>query len=62
MQGPPQDPVSIEDGDGYSRVIKRVVLKSDIEQSEVRPCAAPRLTYGGDMVLRGHTGCGDVAV
>ncbi|XP_032989494.1 ankyrin-2 isoform X44 [Rhinolophus ferrumequinum] len=35
MQGLPQDPVSIEDGDGYSRVIKRVVLKSDTEQSEV---------------------------
>ncbi|XP_074194688.1 ankyrin-2 isoform X8 [Rhinolophus sinicus] len=35
MQGLPQEPVSIEDGDGYSRVIKRVVLKSDTEQSEV---------------------------
>lgn len=35
LQGQPQDPVSIEDGDGYSRVIKRVVLKSDTEQSEV---------------------------
>lgn len=57
MQGLPQEPVSIEDGDGYSRVIKRVVLKSDTEQSEVRPCAAPTLTYGGDMVLRGHTRC-----
>ncbi|XP_075854174.1 ankyrin-2 isoform X28 [Microcebus murinus] len=34
MQGLPQEPVSIEEGDGYSKVIKRVVLKSDIEQSE----------------------------
>uniref|UniRef100_A0A8C3WTF2 Ankyrin 2 n=1 Tax=Catagonus wagneri TaxID=51154 RepID=A0A8C3WTF2_9CETA len=34
MQGEPQDPVSIEEGDGYSRVIKRVVLKSDTERSE----------------------------
>ncbi|KAM9580715.1 ankyrin-2 isoform 5-T5 [Guaruba guarouba] len=35
MQGVPQKPVAIEEGDGYSKVIKRVVLKSDSEQSEV---------------------------
>ncbi|XP_047655212.1 ankyrin-2 isoform X16 [Phacochoerus africanus] len=35
MQGAPQDPISIEEGDGYSKVIKRVVLKSDTERSEV---------------------------
>ncbi|CAH6789082.1 Ank2 [Phodopus roborovskii] len=35
MQGTPQDPVNIEDGDSYSKVIKRVVLKSDTQQSEV---------------------------
>ncbi|XP_037686433.1 ankyrin-2 isoform X12 [Choloepus didactylus] len=35
MQGMPQDPIDIEEGDGYSKVIKRVVLKSDTEQSEV---------------------------
>ncbi|XP_062964883.1 ankyrin-2 isoform X1 [Cynocephalus volans] len=35
MQGTPQEPVNIEEGDGYSKVIKRVILKSDIEQSEV---------------------------
>nr|XP_040148915.1 ankyrin-2 isoform X47 [Ictidomys tridecemlineatus] len=34
MQGMPQEPVTIQEGDGYSKVIKRVVLKSDIEQSE----------------------------
>ncbi|XP_028704552.2 ankyrin-2 isoform X40 [Macaca mulatta] len=34
VQGMPQEPVNIEEGDGYSKVIKRVVLKSDIEQSE----------------------------
>ncbi|XP_058405931.1 ankyrin-2 isoform X17 [Diceros bicornis minor] len=35
MQGAPQDPLSIEEGDSYSRVIKRVVLKSDTALSEV---------------------------
>ncbi|XP_006881143.1 PREDICTED: ankyrin-2-like isoform X1 [Elephantulus edwardii] len=34
MQGMPQEPVIIEEGDGFSKVIKRVVLKSDTEQSE----------------------------
>ncbi|XP_070949274.1 ankyrin-2 isoform X47 [Macaca nemestrina] len=34
VQGMPQEPVNIEEGDGYSKVIKRVVLKSDTEQSE----------------------------
>ncbi|XP_068831022.1 ankyrin-2 isoform X2 [Capricornis sumatraensis] len=35
MQGTPQDSISVEEGDGYSKVIKRIVLKSDTEQSEV---------------------------
>ncbi|XP_077156669.1 ankyrin-2 isoform X40 [Paroedura picta] len=35
MQGAPQEPVTVEEGDEYSKVIKRVVLKSDSEQSEV---------------------------
>ncbi|XP_044941461.1 ankyrin-2 isoform X47 [Mustela putorius furo] len=35
MQGTPQGPISIEEGDGYSKVMKRIVLKSDTEQSEV---------------------------
>ncbi|XP_069664913.1 ankyrin-2 isoform X40 [Haliaeetus albicilla] len=35
MQGTPQKPVTVEGGDGYSKVVKRVVLKSDSEQSEV---------------------------
>ncbi|KAH0615932.1 hypothetical protein JD844_026587 [Phrynosoma platyrhinos] len=35
MQGEPQEPVTVEEGDGFSKVIKRVVLKSDSEQSEV---------------------------
>ncbi|XP_004626728.1 ankyrin-2 isoform X2 [Octodon degus] len=34
MQGTPQEPVTIEEGDGYSKVIKRIVLKSDTNQSE----------------------------
>lgn len=41
LQGQPQEPVSVEDGDGYSRVVKRVVLRSDTEQSEVRPPGVP---------------------
>ncbi|KAJ7417583.1 ankyrin-2-like protein [Willisornis vidua] len=35
LQGTPQPPVTIEEGDGYSKVLKRIVLKSDTEQSEV---------------------------
>ncbi|XP_014816394.1 PREDICTED: ankyrin-2 isoform X3 [Calidris pugnax] len=35
MQGTPQNPVTVEEGDGYSKVVKRVVLKSDSEHSEV---------------------------
>ncbi|XP_062349143.1 ankyrin-2 [Cinclus cinclus] len=35
MQGAPQTPVSVEEGDGYSKVVKRVVLKSGSEHSEV---------------------------
>ncbi|XP_032300201.1 ankyrin-2 isoform X26 [Coturnix japonica] len=35
MQGTPQQPVTVEEGDGYSKVVKRVVLKSDSEQTEV---------------------------
>ncbi|XP_070228059.1 ankyrin-2 isoform X2 [Bos mutus] len=35
MQGAPQDSISVDEGDGYSKVIKRIVLKSDTEQSEV---------------------------
>ncbi|XP_074679599.1 ankyrin-2 isoform X39 [Strix aluco] len=44
MQGPPQKPVTVEEGDGYSKVVKRVVLKSGGEQSEVtlsEPAALP---------------------
>ncbi|NWV06240.1 ANK2 protein, partial [Ptilonorhynchus violaceus] len=34
VQGTPQAPVTVEEGDGYSKVVKRVVLKSDSEHSE----------------------------
>ncbi|NXU03706.1 ANK2 protein, partial [Buphagus erythrorhynchus] len=34
MQGTPQAPVRVEEGDGYSKVVKRVVLKSGSEHSE----------------------------
>lgn len=37
VQGQPQEPVSLTDADAYSKVIKRVVLRSDTEQAEVRP-------------------------
>ncbi|RXM33994.1 Ankyrin-2 [Acipenser ruthenus] len=35
MQGPQQDSLRIEEGDGYSKVVKRTVLKSDSDQTEV---------------------------
>ncbi|TRZ18665.1 hypothetical protein HGM15179_008418 [Zosterops borbonicus] len=35
MQGTPQAPIIVEEGDGYSKVVKRVVLKSGSEHSEV---------------------------
>ncbi|NWT08581.1 ANK2 protein, partial [Vireo altiloquus] len=34
MQGIPQAPVTVEEGDSYSKVVKRVVLKSGSEHSE----------------------------
>ncbi|NWR20974.1 ANK2 protein, partial [Emberiza fucata] len=34
MQGAPQASIPVEEGDGYSKVVKRVVLKSDSEHSE----------------------------
>ncbi|NWV86482.1 ANK2 protein, partial [Dasyornis broadbenti] len=34
MQGTPQAPVTVEEGDAYSKVLKRVVLRSDSEHSE----------------------------
>ncbi|XP_050799929.1 ankyrin-2 isoform X22 [Gopherus flavomarginatus] len=47
MHGAPQEPVMVEEGDGYSKVVKRVVLKSDIEQSEV--------TFSEPSVLMGSS-------
>ncbi|KAG8454047.1 hypothetical protein GDO86_000617 [Hymenochirus boettgeri] len=35
VHGGAQDTVSVEEGDGYSKVVKRTVLKSDSEQSEI---------------------------
>lgn len=60
VQGQPQEPVSIADGDGYSKVIKRVVLRSDMEQSEVRPKLRLTATRVGEC---GHVvwTCGRVA-
>lgn len=44
MQGTPQAPVTVEEGDGYSKVVKRVVLKSGSEHSEVG-CALPAVAH-----------------
>ncbi|XP_071600209.1 ankyrin-2 isoform X43 [Heliangelus exortis] len=44
MQGAPQNPITMEEGDGYSKVVKRVVLKTESEQREVtlsEPAALP---------------------
>ncbi len=35
MEGSPQQPVNVALGDGYSKVIKRTVLKSEGHQTEV---------------------------
>ncbi|XP_059551508.1 ankyrin-2 isoform X20 [Myotis daubentonii] len=35
VQGRPQEPVSLADADAYSKVVKRVVLRSDTERAEV---------------------------
>ncbi|XP_032878884.1 ankyrin-2 isoform X7 [Amblyraja radiata] len=35
MQGAEQEPIGIENGDRYSKVLKRTVLKSDSEQTEM---------------------------
>ncbi|OCT99880.1 hypothetical protein XELAEV_18005665mg [Xenopus laevis] len=35
VQGGKQDPVTIEEGDSFSKVLKRTVVESDTEQSEV---------------------------
>lgn len=60
MQGTPQEPVTVEEGDGYSKVVKRVVLKSDSEQSEVRSstslvmgqsCSAPTTSVPDSYIL-----------
>ncbi|NWU91388.1 ANK2 protein, partial [Upupa epops] len=34
MHGAPQTPLTVEEGDSYSKVVKRVVLKSESEQTE----------------------------
>lgn len=34
-QGSQEEPISIEEGQGYSKVVKRTVLKSDGGQTEV---------------------------
>nr|XP_014347613.1 PREDICTED: ankyrin-2 isoform X7 [Latimeria chalumnae] len=35
MQGPSQEPITIKEGDEYSKVLKRTVLKSDSDQTEL---------------------------
>lgn len=35
LEGSPQESISIADGDGYSKVVKRTVLKSEGDHTEV---------------------------
>lgn len=51
MQGTPQAPVTVEEGDGYSKVVKRVVLKSGSEHSEVG-CALPAVAQSSSTPAR----------
>ncbi|GCC26477.1 hypothetical protein chiPu_0004894 [Chiloscyllium punctatum] len=48
MQGAEHEPVTIEDGDGYSKVLKRTVLKTDSEQSELT-FSEPQVTSGSEF-------------
>uniref|UniRef100_A0A4W3HK47 Ankyrin 2 n=1 Tax=Callorhinchus milii TaxID=7868 RepID=A0A4W3HK47_CALMI len=48
MQGEEQKPITIEDGDEYSKVLKRTVLKSDSEQSEVT-FSEPQVAFGSEF-------------
>uniref|UniRef100_A0A8B9N1S5 Ankyrin 2 n=1 Tax=Accipiter nisus TaxID=211598 RepID=A0A8B9N1S5_9AVES len=57
MQGTPQKPVTVEEGDGYSKVVKRVVLKSDSEQSEVtlsEPAVLPSASEFQSQPVKGR--------
>lgn len=38
VEGAPQGSVSVGEGDGYSKVIKRTVLRSEGDQTEVCVC------------------------
>ncbi|KAL2097686.1 hypothetical protein ACEWY4_006893 [Coilia grayii] len=46
VEGSSQDPVSVGEGDGYSKVIKRTVLRSEGHQTEVTFCERPSATGG----------------
>ncbi|XP_031416361.1 ankyrin-2 isoform X2 [Clupea harengus] len=47
VEGTPQDTVSVAQGDGYSKVIKRTVLKSEGDQTEVTFCERPGASASG---------------
>ncbi|MGH0148557.1 UNVERIFIED_CONTAM: hypothetical protein FKN15_012905 [Acipenser sinensis] len=58
MHGPQQDPICIEEGDGYSKVVKRTVLKSDSDQTEVtrkiiRRYISPDGTEKEEVIMQG---------
>ncbi|XP_074849516.1 ankyrin-2 isoform X2 [Carettochelys insculpta] len=48
MHGDPQEPLTAGEGDGYSKVIKRLVLKSDEQQSEVTVSEPSLLIHASD--------------
>ncbi|XP_067895760.1 ankyrin-2b isoform X6 [Heterodontus francisci] len=48
MQGTEQEPITTEEGDGYSKVLKRTVLKSDTEQTEMT-FSEPQVASGSEF-------------
>ena len=50
VEGTPQDTVSVAQGDGYSKVIKRTVLKSEGDQTEVCVCVCVCVCVSVDVI------------
>uniref|UniRef100_A0A672T5P6 Ankyrin-2-like n=1 Tax=Sinocyclocheilus grahami TaxID=75366 RepID=A0A672T5P6_SINGR len=49
MEGSPQQPVNVAQGDGYSKVIKRTVLKSEGHQTEVHLMSFGEFALGQEV-------------
>jgi len=43
LEGAPQRSVTLSEGDGYSKVVKQTILKSDGDHTEV--CIPPTVTW-----------------